>query len=93
MNVITRSRAPAQANWDIELVTKLFETLEEIDKRDFDVAVMSGWPPGGASVVRPLAQTRHIVCASPQYWMSEGLAQTKDRVVVVCPMDLFVWRG
>ena len=57
---------------DIELVTKLVETLEDLDKQDFDVAVMAGWPPKSEFIVRPLAQTRHIICASPEYWMREG---------------------
>jgi DNA-binding transcriptional LysR family regulator len=57
---------------DIELVARLVETVEEIGKLDFDVAVMAGWPPKAEFVVRTLAQTRHIVCASPEDWMREG---------------------
>jgi LysR family transcriptional regulator for bpeEF and oprC len=57
---------------DIELVTKPLQTLEDIDEQNLDLAVMAGWPPERDLVVRLLAQTRLVVCASPEYWMREG---------------------
>jgi DNA-binding transcriptional LysR family regulator len=57
---------------DIEVIFKTVETLAEIDRQEIDVALMSGWPPARDFVVRPLAQTRIVVCASPEYWEREG---------------------
>jgi DNA-binding transcriptional LysR family regulator len=57
---------------DIELVAKPVETLEEFDAQDVDLVVTTGWPPERDFVVRPLAQTRNMVCASPEYWLREG---------------------
>lgn len=57
---------------DLEVVLKPVETLDEIDAQKVDVAVMTGWPPEGDFVIRPLAQTRNIVCAAPGYWARRG---------------------
>jgi LysR family transcriptional regulator for bpeEF and oprC len=57
---------------DIELVTKSARTIQEIDDKKLDVAVLIGWPSKLDLVVRPLAQTRYLVCASPEYWLREG---------------------
>lgn len=57
---------------DIEVVSKRVRTFQDIDETNVDVAVLIGWPPERDLVVRPLAQTRHVVCASPEYWMREG---------------------
>jgi len=63
---------------DIELVTKRVRTFQEIDEANIDVAVLSGWPPERDLVVRPLAQTRFVVCASPEYWMRAGKPNEPD---------------
>lgn len=57
---------------DIELVTKRVRTFQDIDAANLDVVVLMGWPPERDLVVRPLAQTRYLVCASPGYWMRAG---------------------
>jgi DNA-binding transcriptional LysR family regulator len=57
---------------DIELVIKPARTIQHIDEKKLDVAVLIGWPSKLDLVVRPLAQTRYLVCASPEYWMREG---------------------
>ena len=57
---------------DIELVTKRVRTFQDIDAANLDVAVLIGWPPERDLVVRPLAQMRFLVCASPEYWMRAG---------------------
>jgi DNA-binding transcriptional LysR family regulator len=57
---------------DIELITKPLYTLQGFAEQDLDMAVMAGWPSERDLVVRPLAQTRHIVCASPEYWSRAG---------------------
>ena len=62
----------------IEVVAKLVETLEAVREHDFDVAVMSGWPPSRDFVVRPLAATRLLVCASPAYWEKHGQPDEPD---------------
>lgn len=57
---------------DIELLIKPVATFRDIDSANLDLAVLIGWPPQRDLVVRPLAQTRFVVCASPEYWMCEG---------------------
>jgi DNA-binding transcriptional LysR family regulator len=61
---------------DIELVLRQVEMLDEIDSLDMDLVVTSGWPPEKDYVVRPLAHSRNVVCASPQYWLREGKPDT-----------------
>jgi LysR family transcriptional regulator for bpeEF and oprC len=65
---------------EIELVTRLIESAEEIDRADIDLAVMIGWPPERGFVVRPLAQTRNVVCASPAYWRRAGAPRDPDHL-------------
>lgn len=57
---------------DMEVVSKRVRTFQDIDEANVDVVVLIGWPPERDLVVRPLAQTRYLVCASPEYWMREG---------------------
>jgi LysR family transcriptional regulator, regulator for bpeEF and oprC len=57
---------------DIELVTKPVRIVQDIDEKKLDLAVLVGWPSERNLVVRPLAQTRFVVCASPEYWTREG---------------------
>lgn len=59
---------------DVELVTRAV-TTEQIERQSLDVAVMVGWPPEGNLVSRHLAQTRHVVCASAEYWAKTGKPQ------------------
>ena len=56
----------------VELVTKPMATIEDIDRENVDLAVLVGWPPERDLVVRPLAQQRFVVCASPEYWVRAG---------------------
>jgi LysR family transcriptional regulator for bpeEF and oprC len=57
---------------DVELVNKPARTVQDIDEKKLDLAVLIGWPSERDLVVRPLAQTRYVVCASPEYWGREG---------------------
>jgi LysR family transcriptional regulator, regulator for bpeEF and oprC len=57
---------------DIELVLKPLVAMREIDEKNLDLGVLVGWPPERELATRLLAQTRLIVCASPQYWAREG---------------------
>jgi LysR family transcriptional regulator for bpeEF and oprC len=57
---------------EVELVTKPARTVQDIDEKKLDLAVLIGWPSERDLVVRPLAQTRYVVCASPEYWIREG---------------------
>ena len=63
---------------DIEVIIKQIEIIAELERHDFDVALMTGWPPERDYVVRPLGQSRNIVCASPDYWKREGLPDEPD---------------
>jgi DNA-binding transcriptional LysR family regulator len=56
---------------DVELVTRAV-TTEPVERQSLDLAVMVGWPPEGSLVSRHLAQTRHVVCASSDYWAKTG---------------------
>jgi DNA-binding transcriptional LysR family regulator len=57
---------------EIELLIKPVASFRDIDNANLDLAVLIGWPPERDLVVRPLAQTRFVVCASPAYWTREG---------------------
>jgi DNA-binding transcriptional LysR family regulator len=63
---------------DVELVTKPVGTFQSLDEANLDLAVLNGWPSGGDVVVLPLAQTRNVVCASPEYWMRQGMPQEPE---------------
>ena len=65
---------------DIELITKPARTDRDIDDKKLDVAVLMGWPTERDLGVRSLAQTRYIVCASPEYWMRAGQPQEPDEL-------------
>jgi DNA-binding transcriptional LysR family regulator len=63
---------------DIELAFKPIVSVQEIEEKRLDIAVMVGWPPERDLVVRPLAQTRAVVCAPAQYWAREGVPQEPE---------------
>ena len=63
---------------DVELDLKPIRTFEDIDKENIDVALLPGWPAERDLIVRPLAQTRLVVCASPDYWLRTGTPQIPD---------------
>lgn len=65
---------------EVELVTKPARTVRDIDDKKLDLAVLIGWPSGHDFVVRPLARTRYLVCASPEYWTSNGRPQDPDEL-------------
>jgi LysR family transcriptional regulator, regulator for bpeEF and oprC len=65
---------------DIELFVKAIETMAQLERTDVDVAVMTGWPPEREFVVRPLAQSRNVVCASPEYWLRAGKPSTPEEL-------------
>lgn len=62
---------------EVELITKP-ATIQDIDKQKLDIAIMVGWPPKRNFVVRHLAQTRHVVCASAEYWARAGTPRDPD---------------
>jgi LysR family transcriptional regulator for bpeEF and oprC len=57
---------------EVELVTRPARTVRDVHEMGLDLAVLVGWPSEHDLAVRPLAQTRYVVCASPEYWMREG---------------------
>lgn len=57
---------------EVELVLKPVNTFQEIEGRNLDLLVLAGWAPERDFVMRPLAQTRLLVCASPEYWARAG---------------------
>lgn len=59
---------------DIELAVKPV-TIEDMERKNVDIAVMVGWPPERNLIARHLAQTRHVVCAAPEYWKRAGMPQ------------------
>ena len=65
---------------DVELIVKPARTVRDIDDRKLDLAVLIGWPSGLDLVVRPLAQTRYVVCASPEYWTRNGRPSEPDEL-------------
>jgi DNA-binding transcriptional LysR family regulator len=65
---------------DVELLAKPVVTFKDIDNANVDIALLIGWPPNRDFLVRPLAQTRLIVCASPAYWRREGLPTDPEQL-------------
>ena len=63
---------------DIELVLKPVASLEEIGRKGIDIALMLGWPVDCDLVVRPLTQTRLVVCATDDYWRRNGRPQEPE---------------
>lgn len=55
---------------DLRAVDQL--TVTEAATRGIDVLVALGWPGDVSLVQRPLAQSRLIVCATPEYWARHG---------------------
>lgn len=85
---------PALTNWHarhphvhIDLRTLDFLTVKDAVTRGVDVVVALGWPGSVDLVQRPLAQSRLIVCASPDYWRRHGIPQQPaDLVNHACPL-------
>jgi len=67
---------------DVELVTRSV-TTEQIERQSLDLAVMVGWPPEGSLVSRHLAQTRHIVCASGEYWAKQANLSIRRNCAII----------
>jgi DNA-binding transcriptional LysR family regulator len=57
---------------DVEIVAKSVLPIEDIEAKNVDLSVIVGSPPERDFVVRPLAQSRFVVCAAPEYWMRAG---------------------
>lgn len=57
---------------EVEVLPERITTLADINSDDLDVAVMIGWPTQPDLIVTHLAQTRHIICASPDYLARAG---------------------
>lgn len=65
---------------DVELLVKTVRRIEDLETENVDIAVLQGWPPDRDLVVRPLAQTRFVVCASPDYWRRAGTPRDPEDV-------------
>ena len=65
---------------DVQVVTKPARTDHDIDVKKLDIAVLMGWPTERDLGVRPLAQTRYVVCASPEYWTRAGRPHEPDEL-------------
>jgi DNA-binding transcriptional LysR family regulator len=63
---------------DIELVIRPAFTIQDMNDKYLDLALLVGWPPERDLVVRRLVQTRLVVCASPDYWARNGLPRDPD---------------
>ncbi len=63
---------------ELEVVLKPIASVQELAAQKLDVAVLSGWPPDRDVVARRLAQTRLVVCASPDYWARNGTPTTPE---------------
>jgi DNA-binding transcriptional LysR family regulator len=64
---------------DVEIVAKPV-AIGTLGRENVDVAVMVGWPPKRDFLVRHLAQTRHVVCASADYWARAGQPRDPDEL-------------
>jgi DNA-binding transcriptional LysR family regulator len=75
---------------DVDIIARPVGPVETMDREALDVSVLVGWPIGGDFVVRPLAQTRYVVCASPEYWRRAGTPGEPDELR---HHDCLVYRG
>lgn len=65
---------------DIELVVKFVRTIQDCEAANVDVAALLGWMDAGKLMLRPLAQTRYVVCAAPEYWTRHGRPHQPDEL-------------
>ena len=71
----------------IDLRTVDLLTVTGSAARGVDVLVALGWPASVDLVQRPLAQSRLILCASPDYWRRHGVpTQPADLAQHACPL-------
>jgi DNA-binding transcriptional LysR family regulator len=57
---------------EVDLVIKPVVGIGEMQAKKLDLVILAGWPPERDWVVRTLAQTRLVVCASAEYWARSG---------------------
>ena len=57
---------------DIEVAVRLVRTVQDFEAVNADIAVLLGWTDARDIIVRPLIQTRYVVCAAPEYWVRKG---------------------
>jgi DNA-binding transcriptional LysR family regulator len=57
---------------DIQLDVRVVNRINDADASAVDVFVLLGWPEQGDLVHRRIAETRQLVCASPEYWTRHG---------------------
>lgn len=85
---------PGLADWHaqhpqvhIDLRTLDHLTVKDAATRGIDVLVALGWPGSVDLVQRPLAQSRLVICASPDHWRRHGVpTQPADLVNHTCPL-------
>jgi len=57
---------------DIDLDFRITNQVSELDGSPIDVFILFGWHETPDHVQRPLAQSRYLVVASPEYWRAHG---------------------
>lgn len=57
---------------DIQLDVRVMNRINDSDAAAVDVFLLMGWPEAGDLVHRRLAETRQLVCATPDYWARRG---------------------
>ncbi|NCT85351.1 MAG: LysR family transcriptional regulator [Comamonadaceae bacterium] len=85
---------PALSEWrrrhpyvHIDLRTVDFLTVKDAATRGVDVLIALGWPGSVDLVQKPLAQSRLIICASPDYWRQHGMPDRPAELANhVCPL-------
>jgi DNA-binding transcriptional LysR family regulator len=60
---------------DIQLDVRVMNRINDADAAAVDVFVFLGWPDAGDLVHRRIAETRQLVCATPEYWARHGTPQ------------------
>lgn len=63
---------------DIELALTPIAGIADLEAKNLDLVVLIGWPPERDLAVRPLAQTRHVVCAAPEYLARAGVPRLPE---------------
>lgn len=58
---------------DIQLDVRVMNRINDVESAAVDVFVFLGWPDAGDLVHRRIAETRQLVCATPEYWARHGM--------------------
>lgn len=60
---------------EIQIDVRVINRINDADASAADVFILLGWPERGDLVHRRIAETRQLVCATPEYWARHGIPE------------------